>query len=116
MSLYFRAREALTTKLLDCGYSRKYIEFLHTHTNFCMPHWSPTIRPIKRCVPETSWLVLPFHPLLVHIGAKQAVSRFLKGSWNRDLLMEAFSTVDVPDVKVAWKLGSVPFGASLVDW
>ena len=106
----------LVAKLSDCGYSKQYIQHLVKHTQFCKPHWLPTLLRPLRTSREVAWLVLPFHPLLVHLGLKQAIAAFLGSSINVDLLYEAYGSVTVPDIRVAWKLSTLPFYASLVDW
>ena len=110
------AKAQFISKLKACGYCNKYVEYVCTHNNFVRPHWSSSRRPLRRFKSDCVWLVVPFHPLYEHHGLKSHIARHVDCTLYKNLLMEAFQSVDVPHVRVAWKLSTTPFGNSLVEW
>ena len=103
-------------KLISCGYGRQYIDMLLLHCNYVIPHNSSLRRPFTSTKPHVMWLVMPYHPVWERSGLKRVVAPFCDDTLFKDLLFEAFGSVSIPQIKVAWKISSVPFGGTLVKW
>ena len=117
ISLFNIAKAAFISKLKACGYSSRYVEYISTHTHFVRPRWSAVRRSFRESKPSNSlWLVVPYHPLWVSNGLKGHVARHCNSALHRDLMMEAFESVEIPQIRVAWKLTTMPFGGSLIEW
>ena len=110
------AKATFIIKLIDCGHSEEYIEYLKQNTMYVVPHNAPLRRPFSQHKPHVLWLVMPFHPVWERGGLKSIVARFGSNTMYRDLLCEAFETTCIPDIRVAWKISSIPFGGTLVKW
>ena len=110
------ARMSFVNKLISCGYGRQYIDMLLLHCNYVIPHNSSLRRPFTSTKPHVMWLVMPYHPVWERSGLKRVVAQFCDDPLFKDLLFEAFGSVSIPQIKVAWKISSVPFGGTLVKW
>ena len=111
-----KARDIFISKLKDCGHDRNYIEYITSHAQFLRPHWSSSVVPFVRFRADILWFVLPYHPLWVHAGLKQSLTKLIEGTLLRDLLCEAFDTVTPPQIRISWSIKTLPFGSNLLEW
>ena len=116
ITLFNKARDIFISKLKDCGHDRNYIEYITSHAQFLRPHWSSSVVPFVRFRADILWFVLPYHPLWVHAGLKQSLTKLIEGTLLRDLLCEAFDTVTPPQIRISWSIKTLPFGSNLLEW
>ena len=116
IAYFLEARQHFINKLISCGFSREYTNWLCMHCNYIRPHDSSSRRPFVATKTNVVWLVLPFHPVFGKAGLKAHIRQFCEQILYKDLLHDAFESVDIPQIRVAWKLHSMPFGSSLIEW
>ena len=114
---YFRAAKLeFLSRLVRHGVPHDIIRYVSNSTNYYLPYHECNTNVKRQRLPNTSYLVLPFHPIWLRSRLASVVSRFARDSQYRILLQQAFDTDDVFSVLTSWRLTSAPLGDTLVEW